>query len=182
MPPPRKVDLLPEALRRELDDRLVKNGFGGYHALKSWLLFHGYEISVAVLQKHGVKLKRDFQKVRARLAMAQNMLIQMPDDAENALDKFNAITLRDMISEVVSNIQDFDAESGDLSAQIKLIASLSLTQSRLSRAAVNRQKWTEELRARAAAAAEAVDKIAQKSGLRAETAAEIRREILGIAG
>lgn len=114
--------------------------------------------------------------------MAQNMLIQMPDDAENALDKFNAITLRDMISEVVSNIQDFDAESGDLSAQIKLIASLSLTQSRLSRAAVNRQKWTEELRARAAAAAEAVDKIAQKSGLRAETAAEIRREILGIAG
>ncbi|MER2529214.1 MAG: phage protein Gp27 family protein [Candidatus Competibacter denitrificans] len=175
------MDLLPEDIRLEFETRLIKAGFGGYQDLQDWLKTLGYHISIKSLWRHGVKIKRDFRKVQERLSIARSMADQMPDDAENALDKINAITLRDMVFELLGMIKDFDDEEGNVGEQIELINTLSLAQSRLSRAAVNRQKWTEELRARAAAAAEAVEKIAEKSGLSAETAAEIRREILGIA-
>ncbi|MCY1298822.1 hypothetical protein D9M69_473510 [compost metagenome] len=52
----------------------------------------------------------------------------------------------------------------------------------LGRAAVVQKKWQAEVRAKAEAAASQVEKIARKGGLNAETVAEIRREILGVAG
>ena len=51
----------------------------------------------------------------------------------------------------------------------------------LGRATVTQKKWQAEVRARAEAAAAAVEKIAKKGGLSAESVDQLRREILGIA-
>ncbi|MCY1381648.1 hypothetical protein D9M69_695810 [compost metagenome] len=51
----------------------------------------------------------------------------------------------------------------------------------LGRASVVQKKWAAEVRTKAEAAASQVEKIARKGGLNAETVAEIRREILGVA-
>lgn len=173
---------LPPKIRQELDRRIIQNGFSGYDALVAWLGELGYRISRSPIHQHGQRMKRDFEQTLHRLRMAEYMMSQMPDDAENALDKVNAVALRDRVFELIGEFEELGGESGDLSGQVKLVSALSLTQARLSRAGVYRQKWVEELRAKAHAAAEAVDKIAQKSGLSAETADAIRREILGIAG
>ena len=52
----------------------------------------------------------------------------------------------------------------------------------LGRASVVQKKWQAEVRTKAEAAASQVEKIAKKGGLDADTVAEIRREILGVAG
>lgn len=173
---------LPPHIRKELDDRLIKNGFTGYDALVAWLDELGYHISRSPLHLYGRQMKRDFEQTLHRLRMAEQIIARMPDDAENALDKVNAVALRDRVFELIGEFEDLGGTGNDLAGQIKLVNSLSLTQARLSRAGVYRQKWVEELRAKAQAAAEAVEQIARKGGLSAETAAEIRREILGIAG
>lgn len=51
----------------------------------------------------------------------------------------------------------------------------------LTRSSVGLKKFQLEVRAKAQAAADTVDKLAKKGGLTADTAAQIRREILGIA-
>ena len=51
----------------------------------------------------------------------------------------------------------------------------------LGRATVTQKKWQAEVRARAEAAAAAVEKIAKKGGLSAESVDQLRREILVIA-
>lgn len=51
----------------------------------------------------------------------------------------------------------------------------------LGRASVVQKKWQAEYREKAEAAAAKVEKIAKKGGFNAETVAEIRREILGVA-
>ncbi|MNF03184.1 hypothetical protein D3C80_2024540 [compost metagenome] len=52
----------------------------------------------------------------------------------------------------------------------------------LGRASVVQKKWQAEFREKAESAAAKVEKIAKKGGLNADTVAEIRREILGVAG
>jgi hypothetical protein len=46
---------------------------------------------------------------------------------------------------------------------------------------ISNNKWQEEVRAKAEAAANKVETLGKKGGLSAETAEAIRREILGIA-
>lgn len=47
MPPPSKIDLLDEATRRELEEKIISNGFGGYVALAEWLAEKGYAASAS---------------------------------------------------------------------------------------------------------------------------------------
>ncbi|SDA18154.1 Protein of unknown function [Pseudomonas sp. NFPP10] len=51
----------------------------------------------------------------------------------------------------------------------------------LGRASVVQKKWQAEVRDKAAAAADKVEKIAKKGGLDAKTVDQIRRSILGVA-
>lgn len=64
MPPPSKIDLLPEGVRRELEERIISNGFSGYVALSQWLAERGYAIGKSALGVHGQKLERRLQAVR----------------------------------------------------------------------------------------------------------------------
>ncbi|CDI04068.1 conserved hypothetical protein [Candidatus Competibacter denitrificans Run_A_D11] len=180
MAPPRKVDLLPPEIRKGLDDRLIASGFGDYNGLSDWLGALGYEISKSALHQYGQEYKQEFNDTLRRLTVATYMAKQINDEMENALDKTNSVRLRDKVFEEITALEKAK-EATDPITRAKHLNSLTLSQSRLSRASINRQKWDAELSAKTQAAAEAIEKIAKRGGLNADTAAEIRREILGIA-
>jgi hypothetical protein len=48
---------LPLKVRRQLDQRLIAGGFGGYDALTKWLNGRGYRISKSALNRYGVELE-----------------------------------------------------------------------------------------------------------------------------
>lgn len=55
MAAPKRVDLLPKEVREELERRIEAQGFRNYQALSDWLKGEGYSISVAALQRFGVR-------------------------------------------------------------------------------------------------------------------------------
>ena len=147
MAPPRRVDRLPSEVRQELDRRLVKSGFGDYDGLSGWLAEQGYAIGKSALHVYGQEVKRDFQKTLNRLRAASYMVAQVDDEAENALDKANALRLRDELFDQINMFEEFE-NTNDPERKAKLLNTLSLSQARLSRAGVNRQKWQAEVNAK----------------------------------
>ncbi|MBL4869774.1 MAG: DUF3486 family protein [Robiginitomaculum sp.] len=80
MPAPKKVDLLPELLKDELDLRLKKAGFGDYRGLSEWLSEHGFEISKSALHDYGKTFKASVDKVRIASEQAAYLKKLFPDD------------------------------------------------------------------------------------------------------
>lgn len=179
MPPPSKVDLLPEDLRREFESRLIRGAFSGYEALSGWLEAQGYEISKSVLHKHGQRLKRRLEAIKASTQAAQLLAESVPDEA-GALSSAVLSLVQTEMFDLLVNLQDADAET-DPGARVKLLGSAAHAMADLARASLKQKEWAGQVQERAKAAAAAVEKITRKGGLSAEAANEIRREILGIA-
>ncbi|MGB4948793.1 MAG: DUF3486 family protein [Candidatus Competibacter denitrificans] len=179
MAPPSKVALLPEDLRREFETRLVRGAFSGYEALSDWLTEQGYEISKSVLHKHGQRLKRKLEAIQTSTQAAQLLAEAAPDDAGLLSSAVLSLVQTEMFDLLV-NLQEAQDED-DPGARVKLLGNAAHAMADLARASLKQKEWANGVRERASAAAEAVEKIAKRGGLNADTAAEIRREILGIA-
>lgn len=179
MPPPSKVELLPEDLRREFESRLVRGAFSGYDALSAWLAEQGYEISKSVLHKHGQRLKRRLEAIKASTQAAQLLADTAPDEA-GALSSAVLSLVQTEMFELLVNLQEAD-DAEDPSARVKLLGNAAHAMADLARASLKQKEWAGQVRERTEAAAAAVEKITRKGGLSAEAANEIRREILGIA-
>lgn len=182
MPPPRKVDLLPDAVRDALNARLIANGFSDYHALSDWLADEGFEISHSALGTHGLALKKKLAAIRASTQAAKLIAEAAPDDADQRSEAVMSLVQTDLFN-VLVNLQEAAevADEDDPAARLDLLAKAAKAIAELSRASVNQKRFAADVRTKAAAAAAAVDTIARKGGLSADTAAAIRREILGIA-
>jgi hypothetical protein len=178
MPAPRKVDLLPPDVRRELDARLVQSGFSGYCALSDWLAEQGLEIGKTALHQYGQEYKHEFHDTLRRLRIAGYMAEQIDDDLENALDKTNSVRLRDKLFEEITALEELDA-TDDPERRAKLINMLSLSQARLSRAGVLRQKWVAEIKTKLDALL--TDAQTGDNTLDIQTLQRIRREVYGLA-
>ena len=55
---------LPLELQREVEERLVRNGFSDYRAIVEELTARGHTISLSSLHRTGTDLKRRFEKRR----------------------------------------------------------------------------------------------------------------------
>jgi Bacteriophage Mu, Gp27 len=64
MPPRSKVAMLPQALRDELERRMVERGFSGYEELADWLQKQGYQIAEDSMQRHGAKLRQKMESLK----------------------------------------------------------------------------------------------------------------------
>lgn len=179
MPPPRKVDLLPNEDRAWLDGEIVRRGFADYEGLATLLAERGYEISRAVLGQHGLALKRKLAAIRTSTEAAQLIASAAPDSADHRSEAVMSLVQNDLF-EVLVNLQEADEET-DAFERLGMLSKAAKAIAELSRASVNQKKWAEEVKTKAESAAQAVEKIAHKSGLSADAANEIRREILGIA-
>lgn len=179
MAPPPKIALLPEDLRRELDSRLVRGAFSGYHELSAWLDEQGFEIGKSAIHVYGQKLKRRLEAIRTSTQAAQLLAESVPDEAGALSSAVLSLVQTDMFDLLV-NLQDV-ADAEDSAARVKLLGNAAHAMADLARASLAQKKWADDLKARAEAAATAVESIARTGGLSASIVADIRREILGIA-
>lgn len=169
MPPRSKVAALPSGVKAWLDEYLVANNFSGYESLSAALAERGITIGKSALGEYGKNFEERLANLKMASEQAKAMVAAAPDD-EGAVNEA-------LIRLVQENIYvSLMAKDGKIAPE-----KAAKAVSELSRASVVQKKWQAEVRAKVEAAAQAVEKIAQKGGLSAATVAEMRREILGVA-
>ena len=52
------IEMLPDAVRRQLDHEIRKSRFSGYSQHSDWLKHQGYEIGRSAVHRHGQKLQK----------------------------------------------------------------------------------------------------------------------------
>lgn len=170
MPPRSKVAALPAEVKAWLDQALAENNFSDYEALAEELTARGYAISKSALHRYGQNFEERLSALKIASEQARAVVAAAPDE-EGAVNE----ALMRLVQEHLFKLLMTDGDQIDLPKVAKAVAELG-------KASVVQKKWQAEVRAKAEAAASQVEKIARKGGLDAATVAEIRREILGVAG
>lgn len=169
MPPRSKVAALPPEVKSWLDRALVDGNFGDYAALSDLLMERGFAISRSALQRYGQSFEERLSALKLASEQAKAVVLAAPDE-EGAVNE----ALMRLVQEHLFKL--LMSEGGDID-----LPKVARAVAELGKASVVQKKWQTEVRARAEAAAAQVEKIARKGGLNADTVAEIRREILGVA-
>jgi hypothetical protein len=169
MPPRSKVAQLPPEVKAWLDQALVESNFSGYEALSAELEARGIQIGKSALHAYGQSFEDKLSALRMASEQARAVVAAAPDE-EGAVNE----ALMRLVQEHLFKMLMAQDGKIDLPKVAKAVAELG-------RASVVQKKWQAEVRAKAEAAAQAVEKIARKGGLNADTVSEIRREILGVA-
>lgn len=175
-----KIDGLPPDVRRWLERALTENGFGGYVELEALLEEQGYHISKSAIHRYGQKISRRFAAIRASTEAARILTEGAPDDADARSEALMALVQTELFERIV---EFQEAEEGGMTPlmRIGVMSTAAKNIATLTRSSVTLKKFQVEVRARVAAAADAVARIAVKGGLSDAAAAEIRGKILGIA-
>ena len=169
MPPRSKVANLPPEVKAWLDQALVASNFSGYEQLSAELSARGIQIGKSALHSYGQTFEDRLSALRMASEQAKAVVAAAPDE-EGAVNE----ALMRLVQEHLFKLLMAQEGKIDLPKVAKAVAELG-------RAAVVQKKWQAEVRAKAETAALAVEKIARKGGLNAETVDAIRREILGVA-
>ena len=181
MPPASKIDLLPSAIRDQLNEKLVENAFSGLEGMANWLAWQGYEISIATVGRHSLKLKESMskamEKARLRLETAK-ALGGLSDGDKAALLESNEMMAMDALMDQWESWGDVAVEE-----RPKALAALIRAGADLSRSSVGTSKWRaeNELRIKRQALEEAatrIDEAAVEKGLDADAARFWREKVL----
>ena len=173
MPPRSKILSLPDAVRSELERRLIAGGFADYSALSEWLSAQGYAISRAAVHRYGSAFERRVDALRLATRQARAVVEATPDDT----GAMNEAMLRLMQERVFGLLLELELGPGDE----KKIAQITRAVADLARAGVAQKKFEQMVRERAASAADEAVAVAREGGLSDEAAELIRSKILGIA-
>lgn len=179
MPARSKLATLPEAIRAELQRRLVANAFSGYEALADWLTSQGYEIGKSAVHSYGQGLQRKLEAVKASTAAAAAIAEAAPDDADLRSAAVMSMVQTE-IFDTLMRLREADEET-DHAERLKLLGRAADGIATLARASVAQKRWQAEVGARVKSAADAAAKIAKRGGLSADSVNELRAQILGIA-
>ncbi len=170
MPARSKIARLPKAVKAWLDAALVDGNFSGYELLEAALKERGHDIGKSSIHRYGSAFEQKLATLKLASEQAKAVVKATGDD-EGAVSE--ALML--MVQEHLFNLlNSSDRDAIDLPKVARAVADLGRT-------TVTQKKWQADVRAKAAAAADAAEKIAKKGGLSASSVAEIRRSILGIA-
>lgn len=186
MPPPKKLDLIPDELRERLKATLEKRGFGDIvevtEALNGWLEEEGLELTIGKTAVGNYsKLLKD---QREAFGMAETLLADMDIGAESDMHR----TLMQMIAtSAMHMMQAVREEDGHLDA--KSLMSLGRMLKDLMGSAGIREKLVADERARIAREAreaaqaemaERFEAATAEAGLGEDTVAQMRRQFLGL--
>lgn len=173
------VDLLPADVKAWLDRELPKRRFRDYAQLAQLLTEQGCQVSKSGLHRYGQRLRRKTELVQATTEAARIINEAAPDEADERSAAVVSL-VQSEIFEVLLALQEAQTE-GDATKRLKLLAMGAKGIADLTKASVIQKKWASTVRARVEAAAANVEKITKTKGLSAETVAQIRNEIIGIA-
>lgn len=169
MAPRSKISKLPKPVKDWLDRELVDNQFGEYELIAAEMKARGYDISKSAIHRYGQEFEDKLLAIKIATEQARAITDAIPDDAGAMNDALIRLVQQKAFDTLVK------MEEG---ASIK---DIGLMVARLSNATVKQKQFAEEVRAKAAVAADAVEAIAKKGGLSADAMDQIRRGILGIA-
>ena len=173
MAPRSKISKLPEAVKSWLDKALAANGFADYELLAADLKVRGFDISKSAVHRYGQEFENRLSALRMASEQAKAIVESAPDD-EGAVSEALMRLVQEKLFQTLLDFKVDPDKPVNLAGAAKAVAELS-------RATVTQKKWQNEVRAKAAVAADAVEAIAKKGGLSAEAMDTIRRGILGIA-
>lgn len=177
MPLPSKIDLLDEETRRELEERIVANGFGGYVALADWLGERGYSIGKSAVGAYGQRLERRLAAIRTSTEAARQIAAAAPDDADERSGAIISLVQTE-IFECLLAMQDAEEEP-DPAERVAILGKAAKNIATLTRASVTRNKWAQEVRTKVLLeAANRIDAAAQARGLNASEASFWRDQVL----
>jgi hypothetical protein len=166
------VSQLPPEIREWLDQALVAGNFSDYELLTEEVKKRGYLISKSSLHRSGQSFEERLGTIKRTSEMAKAIKESVGDDA-GAIGEALTAVMQEKLFEIAMKIED----PGDveLPALVRAIADLNRT-------SVSQKKWAAEVKAKAKAAADQVEKAARKGGATEEQVAFYRQEILGIVG
>lgn len=181
MPRRPKTDQLPADVRAWLEKTLADRGHPGYAALSGMLAERGYAISSSALHRTDQRIQRAMGAIRASTEAARLIAEAAPDSADERSAAVISLVQSGLFDAMLafSESQDEDVGPAD---RLKLLGQAARSIADVSRASIGNKEFSEKVREKTSAAAAAVDRIAAKAGLSAETVAAIRGEIMGIAG
>ena len=171
MPPVRKIDTLPQELRRELDDRAAAAGWGDVRGLSAWLAEQGYSIGKTAVGEHVAALRAEYddtmREVRAMAALARIMVDEDPDQQAS----LNDLAGRLMTDQLVRAAKELrGAVDLPIEERIPLLKALAQPITQAQRAAVYSRRWSAEQQK---AVEEAAREAAKAAGLDDATADKI---------
>lgn len=173
------IDQLTAEDKTWLDRRFMDQGFCGYEEIAKILQERGYNVSKSSVHRYGQKVEQKLAAVQASTQAAMMIADAAPDDSDLRSSAVLSLVQTELFNALI-DLQESSDPDTDPAERIMLMAKAGKGIAEIAKASVNQKKWESEVKERVQAAAKAVDKIAKKGGLSAETAAEIRKQILGI--
>jgi len=171
MPRRSKVKSLPKAIREELDEKLVEQGFQGYEELAEWLDEKGFDISKSSVHRYGQEFEDRLEALRIATAQAKEITEQVGDDEGALGDALTAVVQEKAFGLLTS--MEMEEQEVEFTSLMNAIA-------RLQKASVKQKKFRQEMREKAQQAADDAEEIARDEGLSDQAAEQIREKILGI--
>lgn len=167
-----KITQLPEAVRKELEQRLIAHNFANYDGLAEWLGEQGFEIHRSSVYRFGAQFEERVRALKASTDQARAIVEASPDD-DGAMNEALMRLTQQMAFDLLMQLQ-VDPESIEFPKLVRAIADMN-------RSSVTLKKYQSEVRERVATAAKNLGDVAKRRGMSKEAVDEIRREILGIA-
>lgn len=179
---PRKSAIydLPDEVRAWLDRALTEANFTGYEALEALLREKGFSIGKSTIHRYGQKVERRMAAIKASTEAARIITDGAADDQDVRSEAVIALVQTEMFESILA-IQEAGEEEMAPEDRIALMSKAAKNIATLTRASIAQKQFKATVQAKAAEAAEKVAKLAKKGGMSAQTVAEIRRSILGIA-
>ncbi|ENY9402398.1 DUF3486 family protein [Salmonella enterica] len=179
-----KVDLLPDSIREQLHQMLREkrhtqeeireaiNALIDEHDLPEEM-----QLSRTGLNRYAIRMEKVGAKIRASREMAEVWATKLGSAPTSDVGKLLMEFVKTLAFETSMSMAEDDKPVAP-----KALGQLALVAQRLEAAAMTSHKREKEIRqAFAEEAAAQLEKITKQAGLSAETAADIRRQILGIA-
>lgn len=181
MAPRSKISFLPPDVLDDLNSQLIQRGFSGYEELSAWLKSLGFDISKSAIHRHGSELEQEFEEAmtdaRRTRALARASR-ESGDHDDGALLESASGIMQDNLLRLSLKLKNSDAEPEDAAKTLSLI---SRAFADIGRFDISRQKWQSEVKAKAAAAADAVSIKLRRGGISEDVIKQIEDEVLGIA-
>jgi hypothetical protein len=171
MPQRSAVSQLPDAIRAELEQRLIAGGFADYDGLAAWLEKQGYEISRSSVHRYGQTFERRLASLKTATDQAK-AISQASEDDEGAMNEALIRLVQTKTFEILVELENAEA-GADLAKIGRMVAELA-------RASISQKKWAEQARARMAAKFAELEADSGKVGLDAATLAHVKEAIYGI--
>jgi hypothetical protein len=136
--------------------------------------------SRAAVHRYGQKLERRLSAIRASTEAAKIIQAQAGDLTDARSEALTSLIQTELFDAIL-NLQEADDPDMDPGDRLGMLSKAAKNIATLTRSSFSLKTFQAKVVERTQAAAASVEKIAKKGGLSAESAAELRREILGIA-